>query len=361
MDRLAWRRTWFQVHKWIGLVLAVLIVPLSLSGAALVWPGALGRLVTPARYAVTGDALLPPGTYARAARGVLKSGDAIAQITLPDGAGPVLVAAAPARAAPHRAGPPLRTIVYLDPPSARVLDVAASDAGVLRFLHVLHGSLLLPGVGRPIVGGIGVAMMVSCFTGLWLWWPTVGTWLRGLRYRRHRHTDANLHHLFGFWIALPLFVLSLTGAWIAFPAVFGALGGDRRAPGPDRAAMMRAHPLAAPAQALDGVIARAGGLSTGGLRSVAWPTTATPDWTVAFRNGASVKVADDSGVAVAVPVHDRPGASRLMRRIHDGDGMGPIWQAIVFVAGILPAVLAVTGVIMWWRARDWRARVATKR
>ncbi len=47
MDRLAWRRTWFQVHKWLGLLLAVLIVPVSLSGAALVWHDALDRLVHP--------------------------------------------------------------------------------------------------------------------------------------------------------------------------------------------------------------------------------------------------------------------------------------------------------------------------
>ena len=124
-----------------------------------------------------------------------------------------------------------------------MLEVAASSGGVVRFLHVLHGSLQIPGVGRSIVGWIGVAMMVSSFTGLWLWWPTVGKWPRGLRWRRHRNTDTNLHYLMGFWIALPLFVLSLTGAWISFPAFFGALAGGTppRSAGPDRAAMARAN------------------------------------------------------------------------------------------------------------------------
>ena len=28
---------WLSVHKWIGLALAILIIPISLSGAALVW------------------------------------------------------------------------------------------------------------------------------------------------------------------------------------------------------------------------------------------------------------------------------------------------------------------------------------
>jgi uncharacterized iron-regulated membrane protein len=363
MNKLAWRRTWFQVHKWIGLILAILIIPLSISGAALVWHDQLDTIVNPARYRVSGDALLVPDAYAAAARAALKPGDRIAQITMPEDDGPVTVAATPGQAAKVRGGPPVRTMVYLDPPTARVLEVAPSNAGVVRFLHVLHGSLQVPGVGRQIVGWIGVAMLVSSFTGLWLWWPTVGKWVRGLRYRRHRNTDTNLHYLMGFWIALPLFVLSLTGAWISFPAFFGALSGGGGGPqrGPDRAAMMRAKPLDRPAQALDVVIARASAVGRGELRSIAWPTTLTADWTVTFGGGSAVKVADDSGVAVAAPARQRGGIALLMRRIHDGEGMGIVWQVIIFLGGILPAALAITGVIMWWRARGWKADLAAKR
>src|SRR3546814_20785771 len=49
--------------------------------------------------------------------------------------------------------------------------------------------------------------------------------------------------------------------------------------------------------------------------------------------------------------------ARLMRRIHAGTGMGLLWQVLIFLGGILPAILAVTGVIMWWRARQWRSSV----
>ncbi len=367
MTKLAWRRTWFQVHKWIGLILAILIIPLSVSGAALVWHDQLDTIVNPDRYRISGDAVLRPDAYAAAARTVLKPGDRIAQITMPEDHGPVSVAVTsaskPGADKPGRGGPPVRTIVYLDPPTARVLEVAASNSGIVRFLHVLHGSLQVPGVGRQIVGWIGVAMMLSSFTGLWLWWPTVGKWVRGLRYRRHRNTDTNLHYLMGFWIALPLFVLSLTGAWISFPAFFGALSGNSgaRPRGPDRAAMMRAKPLETPAQSLDVVLARAGTLGRGELRSVAWPTTLSADWTVNYAGGSTVKVADDGGVAVVAPARARGGIALTMRRLHDGEGMGIVWQVIIFLGGILPAALAVTGIIMWWRARGWKADLAAKR
>ena len=366
MNTLALRRAWFQVHKWIGLVLAILIIPLSLSGSALVWHDALDRMVNPARYAVSGDARLPLAHYVAAARGVLTPGDRVAMLTLPEGRGPIVVAAAAGGKVAVRAGPPARTMVYLDPPTARVLDVASSATGVMRTVHVLHGSLLVPGVGRSIVGWIGVAMMVSCFTGLWLWWPTVGRWSRGLRWRRHRNTDTNLHHLLGFWIALPLFVLSLTGAWIAFPAFFGALSGQApRGPGGPGGATFRARPMAAPAQPLAVVAARATALAPGSVRSITWPTEKSPDWTVAVARGdgpaRSVKVSDDTGGATSAPARDAGGVARLMRRIHDGDDTGPVWQAIIFVGGILPAVLAVTGVIMWWRARGWKRDLAARR
>jgi uncharacterized iron-regulated membrane protein len=50
-----------------------------------------------------------------------------------------------------------------------------------------------------------------------------------------------------------------------------------------------------------------------------------------------------------------------MRRIHDGNGMGLVWQIIIFLGGLIPAALAVTGIIMWWRARQWRGDLAARK
>ncbi|TPG39904.1 PepSY domain-containing protein [Sphingomonas koreensis] len=360
MTKLQMRRAWFQVHKWIGLALAILIIPLSLSGALLVWDQPLDRLLNPARYAVSGAQLLPAQAYVAAAGRALPPGARIAMLNFPDGAGPVIVQASPAGGGKRQAGPPARTSVYLDPPNARVLAIANSRSGALRVIHMLHGSLLVPGVGRSVVGWIGVAMMLSCFTGLWLWWPTVGAWARGLRWKRHRNFDTNLHHLMGFWIALPLFVLSLTGAWIAFPGFFGALTGQASAQrGPDRGARMRAQPLAAPHLTIDQAIAAAGSRA----RTVAWPTDTSPSWTVTLDDPpreATVSDADATVTIAPARTHGGAGIAGLMRRLHDGDGMGPVWQTIIFIGGVLPAALAITGIIMWWRARNWRAALAAR-
>lgn len=357
MTKIGLRNAWFQVHKWIGLALAILTIPLCVTGAALVWDEALDHGLNPQRYAISGSQTIDPQLYVEAARRVLAPETRVSGLTLPGGDGPVVVTATPANTTPQ-SGPAARVNVWLDPPTARVLDQASSQSGLIRTMHIIHGTMLVPVWGRSVVGGIGVAMLFSCFTGLWLWWPTVGKWVRGLRWRRHRNFDTNLHHLFGFWIALPLFVLSLTGAWISFPGFFGS--GPARS-GPDRAALARAKPLEAPRTSLDIAIAAAQAALPGDIAAVAWPTDFKREWTVTIGTGAGrlVKVDDATGAAKASP-SPREDIVRLMRRIHDGTRMGFVWQLIIFLGGLLPAALAVTGVVMWWRARSWKVKLKVK-
>jgi uncharacterized iron-regulated membrane protein len=360
------RALWFQIHKWIGLSLALLIIPIAVSGALLVWHDALDKAINPQRYAATGAPTLPPSAYAAAARAALGPGERIASVRFPEHAGgPVLVTGV--RAGAGEGGRPVRTNVWLDPPTARVLDSASADAGLVRFMHQLHGSLAIPGWGRAIVGWVGVFMFLSCLTGIWLWWPLTGSVRRGFRWRRQNSTNANLHHLAGFWIALPLAMLSFTGFWISFPSVFGAFEASQpkgKGGGPDRARAMRARPLERPAMTADAALAAALPHATGALITIAWPTDQASEWKIAFeRPGGPAEVeVDDASAEVSPPRPPRPETrARLMRRLHDGTGMGTIWQVVIFVGGIIPALLAITGVVMWLRSRGWRAALAKKR
>jgi uncharacterized iron-regulated membrane protein len=357
------RSLWFQLHKWIGLILAVLIIPLSLSGAALVWHDSLDAALNPQRHAVSPGPMLAPSAYAAAARKALAPGEALVSIRYPEhDGGPIVATAAPAGGQATRPGPPLRTNLYLDPGSGRLLDKARSNEGAVRFLHVLHGSLQIPGMGRAIVGWIGVFMLLSSLTGLWLWWPLRGRWTRGLRWNRQPAASANLHHQTGFWIALPLAMLSLTGVWISFPAFFGPLAGEK-AQGGNRARAMRAKPLETPRLNVDSALAAARPLAKGEPVTIVWPTDQNPAWKIALeRQGgpAEVEVVDATGTAKP-PRPPRPETlSRWMRRWHDGSGMGPVWQAIIFLGGIIPALLAVTGIMMWLRTRGWRGQLKSR-
>jgi uncharacterized iron-regulated membrane protein len=224
---------------------------------------------------------------------------------------------------------------------------------VLSVLHVLHGSLLVPGIGRKIVGWVGVAMLLSSLTGLWLWWPLKGSLRRGLRWNRRPDLNSNLHFQAGFWISLPLAVLSATGVWISFPAVFSGVPGGPPGAGP--LALERTN--LTPEQ----VSAAAQALTPGSAVSISWPTDEKPEWTVTIRGDGKpqeVKVADSDAKASLVPPKPET-FTRTMRRIHDGTGMPLVWQIIIFVGGILPALLAITGILMWLRMRRRRDRHRT--
>ena len=153
------RRLWLQVHKWIGLLLAILIVPVCLSGSALVWHDWLDESLNPQRQA-EGAAALAPSDYAAAASAALAPGERILSIRYPDGDGPVLVSAA---RPPETAGAgrrPVRTNLWLDPADGRVLDTAASDEGAVRRLGVVLAPLFVE-LARAAQLGVGVRIVAG--------------------------------------------------------------------------------------------------------------------------------------------------------------------------------------------------------
>jgi len=365
MSRL--RRLWLDVHLWIGVGLLVAIIPLSVSGSALVWHDALDRALAPQRYAVQSpDAVLAPSAYIDAAGAAFGDRAVVNQLRLPQEPGDPVVVTGRVKGPPGAGGRPRTLNAWIDPGSARVLDTADLSQSLTQTLHRLHGTLLIPQVGRKVVGWLGWAMFVSSATGLWLWWPRNGAVLRALRWRRSPSTLFNLHHVIGFWICAPLAVLSLTGVYISFPqtsrALFGvappAQSGGAQRPG----GRFGTPPLARTETSADAAVAAARALAPGAVVSVATPSQGKrPAWRVQVQppgggEPVAVSVSDASGKAKLEPA--RAGGpdplSRWMRRVHDGGDMGLVWQTIIFVGGVAPAVLSLTGVVMWLRRRARR-------
>jgi uncharacterized iron-regulated membrane protein len=153
-------------------------------------------------------------------------------------------------------------------------------------------------------------------------------------------------------------MLSFTGAWISFPKVFGKF--ESRPPvSNDRERAARAQPLATPRLGVDDAAALASPNAKGPLTSIVWPTDQALKWMVTFdaKGGpASISVDDVAAKASPPPPAPPETLARKMRRWHDGTGMGPVWQTVIFLGGIIPALLSITGIIIWWRARSPRAR-----
>ncbi len=369
------RRCWLDVHLWLGVGLFLLLVPIGVSGALLVWHHPLEALMHPQRFAVSkGDAGLAPSAYLAASRAAFGDRATVSQIRMPEEPGDPVVVSGRINGQTLAPGErPQSLTAWLDPATGRVLDTANTRNELVNVMHRLHGSLLIttPGLGRKIVGWMGWAMTLSCLTGLWLWWPRNGKVARGLRWRRSPSTMNNLHHMFGFWVLVPLLAVSLTGVYISFPATSRALFGVAEwQTGPRPPRLVPPPPLAAPATPIDAVVAAASAAKPGlTLASVSLPTEGRrASWRVQLAPAGD-------GEPVTVQINDKDGKpqtargreagsaapervdelSPVMRKIHDGQGAPFIWQLLVFLTGIAPLLLGVTGTVMWLRRRARRA------
>ncbi len=366
-SRQALRRAWWQVHKWIGLILMIILIPLGLSGVVLAWDDAIDHALNPQRYAVSGRVALPPSSYADAAIQRIGPDERVSQIRYPAGKGPVVVTAA--KAPQHepgaargktakRGGMPRRTMLWLDPATARVLDVSPGDSGLVRVAHDFHGMLFIPGgVGRALVGLLGISMFLMAASGVWLWWPPVGRWIKGLRWQRgDRRLDTNLHHRIGFWIALPLAAQAFTGVWMAWPQMMAAVGLVAPHVGPmERARML---PAANVRLSPDQALAAAHAAAPGEMVSLAWPVGDAGTWRIQLRtpHGPTETLVDDANAAAkAAPPRPDGGLALAMRHYHDGTAIGWGWRVLLVALGLAPTALGVTGLLMWLRGRRWRA------
>lgn len=361
------RRLWLDVHLWIGVGLLVALIPLGLSGSLLVWHDALDHALHADRYEAAGPAAHPPSAYVNAARAAFGDRATVATLRMPHEPGDPVTVVGRMMNEPPVNGRPRELTAWIDPASGTVLDVADIRQSFTSVMHRLHGSLLIPGqgTGRKVVGWLGWAMTASCLTGLWLWWPRNGKVLKGMRWRRSPSFLNNLHHMFGFWIMVPLLVVSLTGVYISFPETSRALFGVAEPKGAPRGPRPAGPPpLAAPRlgpdEAVSAALIRKPGHQLAVLQA---PTQGkAPEWRVELAPQGEGKpvnliVSDATGEVTAgrsEPRRQRDPLSRLMRQIHDGADTPFIWQVFVFLTGLAPLLLGVSGTVMWLRRRKRR-------
>ena len=405
VQRISLRRVWRACHRWIGVGLLMLLVPISVSGALLVYHDELDALVNPTRWTVSGPQLaLSPAQYIAAASTVVASNETVTGVRFPRSPGHPVVVLARQQVDPDRGRRPRFFSIYLDPPTGKVLDKVDFRSSWVGFLHVFHENLTIPQYsGRQVVGWVGVGMLILSLTGIWLWWPRGGSLLSALRWRRAPYTSTNLHHMFGFWISIPLAIVSLTGIYLSFPQQARSLMSSvvPMQPQPPRAfaAAIVEKPTLTPDDALrlaravepgaqpatlflptepsrrpaaesraenregakgEGGKSRDGGKGRDG--AARGRDAPSPSWRVQLRDSAGELITvtvDDPSSSVSRQPDPLAGnrAAQWIRWIHDGSRGGPVWQFVVFLTGVLPVVFAFTGILMWWRGRRMRKKV----
>lgn len=405
-------RYWLQqLHLWVGLILLLPLVMMGITGAVLVYAHDIEHLTgdgephagTPGEWRSPGEIIeaakaanAEPGRMPIAVRWPIAVGEpAAVRLSRPGMAGerPQMrgggqQAAQPAAGQAQGAVPAVSPFagsqqILVDPVSLQVLETQQAMTGWVRFFHDLHGHVFISGgLGREIVGWLGVAMLVLGCSGLVIWWPRPGQWKSAFTIRRgakglRLHRD--LHGAIGIWTLLLFLLVNFTGVYIAFPQQLGAAinvvwpGRDMRAaifqarverpqPGQtaialdDALALVRARLPDArflnaflpsrPDQAL-----RIGMIRSGHEEGAPVITVLVDPWRHSVIDVFDPKAFSTGETIIA-----------WQRALHYGTGLGGLYKFLVFVSGVIVPIFGVTGFFMWWiKRRNRRATELAKR
>ena len=100
------------------------------------------------------------------------------------------------------------------------------DPPMVRFLiwlASLHDDLLNSEKGRKWNGVGAIFLTLLCVTGLVIWWPGVSNWRRSLTVdlkSNWKLFNWNLHSAMGFWSFLLVLMWALSGVYLSFPSPF---------------------------------------------------------------------------------------------------------------------------------------------
>jgi uncharacterized iron-regulated membrane protein len=366
------RRALFQVHLWIGVLAGLYIFVVCVSGAALVFRIDFQRATYPQLFTPSAEGPpTDPVTVMDAVKAAYPD-RRLSGIDAPTTARPTYLA--------YVAKGSQFLTVLIDPATARVLG-ELPDRSWVRTLQDLHFDLLAGRTGRVINGAGACLLLVMSATGLVIWWPGIATWRRAFAVdvrRGWKRVNWDLHSATGIWAVSAIGMWAITGIYFAFPTPF-------------RDAVNRLSPVTVTRPPLSGVpqagaappswrelVATAQRQMPGRfVARVVVPSTETAAFLVLFSdespapagatNLASVYLDQHTGGLLRQPPRGGRTAGDVIMAwvapLHVGNFGGLGVKSAWLVLGLSPALLFVTGFIMWWTrvVRPLRSRPVAAR
>ena len=358
--RSALRRLLFQVHLWIGLAIGLVVSIVGLTGSILVFKPELEAALIPSLTRVTPGPQRVPIDQLVA---VLKRDRPAYRITN------LYVYGQPDLAwnfrTTHQDGS--RVQVYFDQYTGRILGEDPFRDHWLDWIYDLHERLLAGRTGLTVNAIAAWLLVLMCLTGIIVWWPGQPHWRDGFRYHASaswKGQNYDLHKLTGFSSALLLALVSITGAYYAFPDAYrktvaaltstpAAVVTPKSKPGPPRTAgieQIYLNALAAMPEAEPHILffpSKPDGIFSLRMRLPG-------DW---VRTGNHHVYLDQYSGAVIRPdyYHRRPLGARIIGSngpLHFGTVFGNSPRVLWVLLGLTPAALSVSGALMYWN-RVW--------
>ena len=204
------------MHLWSGLAAGLYILMISITGSVLVYRNELSRAATPApiiskssRPPLTDDQLKQAATRLYPGYHVARLGRAL------DANEAVDIALQRGHEIKHRLFDP-RT-------AADVGDSVPTGIRLISQLLDLHDNLFAGTTGRRVNGAGALLILLLAITGLVIWWPGMHAWRRSLALHRAvgwKRLVWELHSMVGFWSLGWILIFALSGIYLGDPDPF---------------------------------------------------------------------------------------------------------------------------------------------
>jgi uncharacterized iron-regulated membrane protein len=364
------RRLWLQIHRWVGLSMGIVLVVVGLTGSFLAFYPEIDRQLNP-------DWLTsqPVGQPLRMQQ-VLDS----AQAEMPER---FLHSVFPAKYdtdvhhvwfTPSAQDQSAMWEVLVDPYTGQALGTRTAvptmeftQRNLVNTIYTLHFQLFMGDVGATLVGFSGLFLLISCLSGVVLWWPLNRTFKKGLLIKPgsqgiRLHYD--IHRISGMYSVVLLAVLAATGIYLTFPnylkPVIGLTSSLQQEPNFDF--LPTSHlPTINADQALQLADAFAPGnrvkcLWLPGASGAAWRVSMVGERGVGWSGGpVEMWLHPEGGTVLSGKKYEQGSAGDSLVAwqlpLHSGRAFGTMGRVLIFIAGLIPLIMGITGTAIWMRKR----------
>jgi uncharacterized iron-regulated membrane protein len=264
--------------------------------------------------------------------------------------------------------------VFANPTTGDALGTLPDD-DALRWLQDLH-FYLLSGRRGLVINGLGALLLfLLSATGLVIWWPGIATWPRSLKidFRNNwKRVNWDIHSATGIWSVALIAMWAITGAYFAFPQYFRTAVTHFSALTSYPQIASKSADAGRTAVGLHQLVDKAlQTLPEARVTRVSLPRDEKDSVTVVMSRGAATEFENgnyvyfyfDQFTGELLHKWDRAGQTagdQIMSWIgflHVGNFGGVPIQILWAILGLSPALLFVTGFLMWWNRvvrEKWR-------
>lgn len=215
-------------------------------------------------------------------------------------------------------------------------------------------------------------MTLMGLSGLVLWWPRKGQWRQGFLIRRGTRGLPfyfDLHRVAGIWGLLVFLAVTTSGIYLTFPQKIGPfvrahLSGEDTITKPQPGFVPRTGAIGPD----DAVALARSAIPNARVTGLELPDTEKSFVVELAPQGLApsephVVVVLDAESAELSYIDDprnysfRDQLLNWQHLFHFGVGLGWVWAILVFLSGLLPLLLAVTGLTVWWKKRQARKQI----